>query len=200
VAFYLKKISTKNTDIELVKKYQDSGDKAAFEELFKRYCHLIYGTCLSYFSREEESRDAVLEIFELVYSRLKTHRVSHFKNWLYTITKNYCLYNLRKNKNKALANLKNIHILKNIFMEFEDVDTLIGSQSDIDFKLHAALNQLNDAQRQCITLFYFEKKSYGDIAKATGFEVKKVKSYIQNGKRNLKNILIHDEVFRDGEK
>ncbi|MFZ5516302.1 MAG: RNA polymerase sigma factor [Candidatus Zhuqueibacterota bacterium] len=190
---------TKKTDRELVQMFRDHGDIAAFEELFQRYCHLVYGACLKYFGNEEDSKDAVLEIFEKVMTKLKIQPVTNFSSWLYSITKNFCLYNLRKNKTKENIQQKKTEKFKNIFMEFEDFDTLNSGQSDIESKVHAALNQLTEAQRQCLLLFYFEKKSYRDIADTTGFEVGKVKSHIQNGRRNLKNILLQDREFRKDE-
>lgn len=195
--FYSKNLRTKKTDLELVQKYQDFGDVAAFEELFQRYCHLVYGACLKYFSNEEHSKDAVLEIFEKVMSKLDKQPVTNFNSWLYSITKNYCLDKLRKIKKQNEVAQENDKISKNIFMEFEDFDNLYSSDENWEEKLHAAINQLNEAQRRCIQLFYFKKKSYEDISKETGFDRKKVKSHIQNGKRNLKNLLIQKEVFRD---
>jgi len=47
-------------------------------------------------------------------------------------------------------------------------------------------DELSPEQRQCVTLFYLEKKSYQQISEETGFTMMQVKSYIQNGKRNLK--------------
>ena len=196
---YSKKFRTIKSDSELVQKYQDSHDAAAFEELFQRYCHLIYGTCLKYLANEEDSKDAVLEIFEKILTRLKIHHVSNFKSWLYTITKNYCLYKLRTNKEKEVTHLKKNGEFQKIFMEFDYFDTLISSKEIQEKKLHAAINQLNEAQSCCIRLFYFEGKSYEAISRETGYDIKKVKSNIQNGKRNLKNLLTQKEVFRDEE-
>ncbi|HKZ68006.1 MAG TPA: sigma factor-like helix-turn-helix DNA-binding protein, partial [Chitinophagaceae bacterium] len=52
-----------------------------------------------------------------------------------------------------------------------------------------ALKELNPEQQQCVTLFYLQKKSYQEISDATGFTMLQVKSYIQNGKRNLKLLI-----------
>lgn len=52
--------------------------------------------------------------------------------------------------------------------------------------LEVSLEQLNDEQRRCITLFYLEKESYQQISEQTGFSLAQIKSFIQNGKRNLK--------------
>ena len=60
-----------------------------------------------------------------------------------------------------------------------DKDRLLDAMS-------AAIEELNTEQKQCVTLFYLDKKSYTQIADSTGFSMMQVKSYIQNGKRNLK--------------
>ena len=52
-----------------------------------------------------------------------------------------------------------------------------------------SLEELNPEQKQCLILFYLEKKSYQEISENTGFSLMQVKSYIQNGKRNLKILL-----------
>ena len=53
-------------------------------------------------------------------------------------------------------------------------------------RLEKCIEELQDEQKQCVELFYIRKKPYQTIVESTGFEMKKVKSYIQNGKRNLK--------------
>ncbi len=53
-------------------------------------------------------------------------------------------------------------------------------------KMQKCVRDLNSEQRQCVTLFYLEKKSYSEIAETTGYSMMQVKSYIQNGKRKLK--------------
>ncbi len=52
-----------------------------------------------------------------------------------------------------------------------------------------SLRELNNEQKLCVTLFYLEKRSYQEIAEHTGYSMMQVKSYIQNGKRNLKILL-----------
>ena len=51
--------------------------------------------------------------------------------------------------------------------------------------LELALTHLKEEQRTCIELFFLQEKKYEEVAELTGFSAKQVKSYIQNGKRNL---------------
>jgi RNA polymerase sigma-70 factor (ECF subfamily) len=72
----------------------------------------------------------------------------------------------------------------------ENNNILYHRQQDTTFSvLNEALKTLNDAQKQCITLFYLQKKSYNEIAVLTGYTPMQIKSNIQNGKRNLKIIM-----------
>jgi RNA polymerase sigma factor (sigma-70 family) len=57
-------------------------------------------------------------------------------------------------------------------------------------KLQDAVTRLSEEQKQCIELFYFKQKSYKEVADLTGYSVNEVKSYLQNGKRNLKGALV----------
>ena len=75
-------------------------------------------------------------------------------------------------------------------MESDDFMHLNGEENDFyPADLTKALSKLSEHQLICIKLFFYEKRSYQEIAEETGYELKKVKSYIQNGKRNLKNFL-----------
>jgi RNA polymerase sigma-70 factor (ECF subfamily) len=65
---------------------------------------------------------------------------------------------------------------------------LLQHEQTYDY-LEEAIGELNEEQRTCVSLFYLQKKSYQQIAEITGYSQMQVKSYIQNGKRNLKIIL-----------
>ncbi len=189
----LKKISRKDrnlTDEKLVKEYRHSEDLNIFAILFDRYTHLIYGICLKYLKNEEDSKDAVMQLFEEIAEKLKNHEVQNFKNWLYTVTKNHCLMSLRAKK--SVMKIKEKIFLENRheFMEFEDKMHLNENNDSYELKLKNALVKLKEEHRICIRLMYYEKKSYLEITEITGYSLSQVKSYIQNGKRNLKNIII----------
>ena len=55
---------------------------------------------------------------------------------------------------------------------------------------------LNPEQKQTVELFYLQEKSYKEIVDQTGFSMNDVKSYIQNGKRNLKIMLSKTDEWR----
>jgi RNA polymerase sigma factor (sigma-70 family) len=172
------------TDAEYVLAYRRSGDLTLLGELYERYMELTYGVCYKYLRQEDEAKDAVMQIFEKLVEDLRIHEVTNFKSWLHSVARNFCLMQLRSQK---------VAVGDETFFETEahqngviaePTDTL-----DLDHQLSTlsdCMQTLTNEQRQSIELFYWQQKCYQEIAEITGFEQNKVKSYLQNGKRNLK--------------
>lgn len=181
----------KLSDVEIIASYQESGDAGHVGELYKRYTHLVLGLCLKYLKNEDKAKDAVMEIFEKLLGDLKVHEISNFKSWLYSVAKNHCLMHLRKeNRERAVfEDFKNNNM--DDFMEIgAGLHPSNKEEKEVQFKmLHEAIGSLKTEQRTCIELFYLKDKTYQEISEITGYELKKVKSYIQNGKRKLEIIL-----------
>ncbi len=169
-------------DEELVDLYRKSGDVAIVGELYNRYTAMTYGVCLKYLKDREESRDAVMQIFEKLIDTLKDHEISQFKGWLYVTARNFCLMQLRAGKNKKFEEISPF-----LMESGEDVHLQEGPEIESNLsKLEGCIERLPEEQKLCVRLFYLEKKCYKEITELTGFDLNKVKSYIQNGKRNLK--------------
>ncbi|GIV34305.1 MAG: DNA-directed RNA polymerase sigma-70 factor [Chitinophagales bacterium] len=180
-------------DAELIQKYRNSGDSAYIGDLFQRYTHLVFGVCLKYLKNKEDSRDAVMEVFEKILTELKRHEVENFRPWLYFVTRNHCLMKLRQEAS-ARNHAEGYRRFMADFMEFEDVAHLLNGKAgsgQIESFLQTSIDNLREEQRHCIMLFYFENKSYEEIALHTGYSMMQVKSFLQNGKRNLKIQLQH---------
>ncbi len=180
-------------DAELIQKYRNSGESAYIGELFQRYTHLVFGVCMKYLKNVQESKDAVMEIFEKILTELKRHEVENFKPWLYFVAKNHCLMKLRKESSLA-GHKEGYNKFFTDFMEFEDVAHLLNGKADeeqIGDFLRNGIQNLREEQRHCIMLFYFEDKSYEEIVNHTGYSMMQVKSFLQNGKRNLKIHIQH---------
>lgn len=174
------------SDSELIERYRYSYDNAYIGDLFQRYSHMLFGVCLKYLSNEERAKDMVMEVFEKVLKDLKRHEVENFRTWVYSVAKNQCLMELRKEKRIDVHHEEFVHFSKEI-MESNIPQHLNGeSEEETDRKLNLAIQSLNEQQQQCIRLFYFEKQSYEEIEKQTGYTYNEVKSFLQNGKRNLK--------------
>lgn len=174
------------SDNELIAKYKNEGENTVVGELFKRYSHLVYGVCLKYLKNEDESKDAVLEIFEQLLVDLLKHDVANFKSWLHSVARNHCLMFLRKEQTK----LKKANEYEYAFNEENSYETPFHvhekeTQEVQLTDLEKALTELKEEQRICIELFFLKEKCYEEVAELTGYSIKQVKSYIQNGKRNL---------------
>jgi len=176
----------KLSDSDLIDRYRFSHDNVYIGELFQRYSHMLFGVCLKYTRDEEKAKDTVMDVFEKVLVDLKRHQVDNFRTWVYSVAKNQCLMDLRKGKRVDAKHVEFMH-LNNETVEFDIPKHLNGeSDAETDRKLDAAIDTLKDGQRECIRLYYFEKKSYEEIETQTGYTYKEVKSFMQNGKRNLK--------------
>lgn len=171
-------------DLELVLKYQRTGDTECIGELFERYTEMVYLICQKYLKDDEESKDATMQIFENLLIILKKHEVSNFKSWLHVTSKNHCLMQLRAKKLKEKA------FIDSGASAMETAFSLhLNEDEQLELRVQAlekGIAELPQEQRVCIELFYLKHKSYKEIAHLTGCELNKVKSYIQNGKRNLK--------------
>jgi len=178
-------------DEEIIEKFKNDPDNKLLNELFTRYIHLTYNLCFKYLKNDEACKDAVIEIYEQLINDIKKYEIKHFKNWLYVKTKNYCL-NKKNQKNNSKIELLFFEQIDNIFVEFpffinhstEEINIIDNNQ------METVINKLNAKQKKCIQLFYFENKSYNEISAITGYDIKKVKSHLQNGKRNLKNLIL----------
>lgn len=174
------------SDSELLASYKKSGDKIFVGILYKRYSHLVFGLCMKYLKDEDEAQDAVLNIFTKLFDDLLKHNIEYFKSWLYTFTKNHCLMNLRSAQTKLKRNLEYSADVKTFMETGEEMHQNANKREQEYVALEKALAELNEEQRACVELFYMKDKSYNEIAELTGYPVNSVKSYIQNGKRNLK--------------
>ncbi len=187
LAFFVHKKRQNLSDDQLIAKYVATQDIKVLSELYSRYMQLVYGLCLKYFKQQLDAEDAVMEIFEKIQHELLKHEVKNFKSWLYQVSRNFCLMQLRSKKN---------------IRQWEEIDEQVmenhdllhqNNEEDREHEIQLMLQQLNllpEHQKICLQLFYLEKKCYKEIVDQTGFDLKKVKSYIQNGKRKLKQNLI----------
>ncbi len=188
--FKLLQKSRKNeyTDQELIEEYKRTGNTAFVGELFVRYTPLLATIAHSYFGRSALGEDAIMEIFEILVKDLKKHEVKNFKSWLFSVARNHYLKIKRKEGVMDLFD-KDVGKTTDLFVENGDELSLKLESEELLTRMEGSLSQLKEEQRVCVELFYLKSKSYKEVAEETGYDLKKVKSHIQNGKRNLKIIL-----------
>ena len=174
-------------DEELLGLFLQNGNTAFLGELYQRYIHLVFGLCLKYLKDTHQAKDAVLNIYEKIQNDIYRHEIKNFKNWLYVVSKNYCLMELRKAKPGKVISLSDKEQAASL-MEFEpEMHPIDREQSEeITKALEDCIEKLKAEQQKSIRLFYYSNKCYREIAEILETEEKKVKSFIQNAKRNLK--------------
>lgn len=178
----------KYSDEELVVRIQQQNDIYCVGILYERYGHLVFGLALNYLKNRNDAEDLTSHVFEQLFNKLQKHAVQHFKSWLYMVSKNECLMTLRKHKPQ------------------ENIDTNYSSEGESDNNyeekeiqlelLEEKIGLLKEEQQQCVRLFYLKEKSYQQVSEELNLPLNKVKSAIQNGKRNLKLLLEQHNEFK----
>jgi RNA polymerase sigma factor (sigma-70 family) len=169
-------------DAELIRRYKTSADLEVLGQLYNKYMHLVFGVCINYLKDEEASKDAVMQIFEELIQKLKIHEVQNFKSWLHVLTRNHCLMAIRKNSKNETVSLEDTFVENTDFVHLDMDDTKESKLSIME----QCMEKLPQEQKVTVDLFYLQEKCYKEVADITGYDMLKVKSYIQNGKRNLK--------------
>ena len=174
-------ISPGTDDSVLIERFKSSGDINHLAEVYQRYMDLAYAVSLKYLKDAEASKDAVMEVFEELVVKLKRHEVSNFKSWLYTVVKNHCLMKLRSasRSKSVILDENNMQLAEDLHQEGDEKEWQLQQMSE-------CIGKLATEQKLTIELFYLQQKCYKEITELTGLEWNKVRSLIQNGRRNLK--------------
>lgn len=177
---------TNLTDEALMQQVFKSNNQDALGQLYARYIPLVYGLCLKYLHHQEEAEDAVMHIYEEISGKIRNYEIANFKTWLYSVAKNHCLMAIRKSGSTFFEEIAEHHVESDSFMHliYED------ENQEKDKALTYCMSTLPEEQHACIHRFFFEDCSYADIVSLTGYALNQVKSYIQNGKRNLKACMV----------
>lgn len=167
------------SDEELISLFQKEEDSLCIGILYERYSHLVMGVALKYLKNTSDAEEINSKIFEELNFKLKKHTIEYFKPWLYRVTMNEAFQLLRK-KGKEISTEE----FPQGIIDISDNDLHLKEQK-IEL-LESALENLKLEQKECIELFFLQEKSYQKISEELNIPMMKVKSYIQNGKRNLK--------------
>lgn len=174
------------TDEELLGNYIATSNQEVLGKLYARYIPLVYGLSLKYLQHQQDAEDAVMQIYEELIDKCLKHEITNFKSWLYSVAKNHCLQIIRKSKPKFFEEISNQVVETEPFLHL--IEDSVDKEKEQ--ALSRCLAGLPKDQLKCITSFFFDNCSYADIVLMTGYTLNKVKSYIQNGKRNLKTCMI----------
>jgi len=169
-------------DDALLRRYRDTGDLAVLGELYEAHAEMVYYVCMRYLKDSESSKDAVMQIFEELIHKVNKQEIQRFGSWLYVLSRNHCLMQLRAGKNRHQVSID----------EFVEFPLAVHPDDEADEKeqqltaLERCMERLPEKQKRSVDLFFLNEKCYKEITELTGYSLKEVKSYIQNGKRNLK--------------
>jgi RNA polymerase sigma factor (sigma-70 family) len=173
-------------DLELVRQYQQTGEVDLVGQLFERHTEMVYLVCYKYLKDEAAAKDAAMQVFENLVESLKKHQITNFKSWLHVTAKNHCLMQLRSAQSRLFRAEADIYALADM-QNGQPLHPGAGEELEADLALlEKGLAALPPEQRSCVELFYLQQQSYKEIAAGTGLELNKVRSHIQNGRRNLK--------------
>lgn len=175
------------SDAEYVAAYRATGDLAILGELYEPHMDLVYAVCFNYLRDEDEAKDAVMALFEQLVTDLRRHDVQQFKPWLHTVARNYCLMQLRNRRVQVPINANDDERpdAELLALSLANDGNEFGREEDLS-RMETCLQTLPPEQRTCLMLFYLDRKSYTEVADLTGYDLKQVKSYLQNGRRMLK--------------
>ena len=168
----------------MLQRYRDSGDLTALGTLYDRYLELVYGLCLKYLKESARAQDAAMGIFEVLVEKVQKQQIEQFRPWLYVVARNFCLMQLRKEKKNLTISLTDGHV-QIADVSHPEFELPTGRPDDVE-ALNHCLQQLSNEQRECVQLFYYQNKSYREIAELQKLPLGQVRSHLQNGRRNLR--------------
>lgn len=175
------------TNEELFRLYVDKGDISHFGELYHRFIPKVYGVCLKYLGNQEEAKDAVMDIYSTLGAKVRQYEIQNFNSWLYMVVKNHCMQVLKKGNRLKFVNFDDAGVENSPIFTHTDKPASDLEEEALSF----CMNTLSEEQKKSVELFYIDSCSYADIVDLTGYALSKVKSYIQNGKRNLKTCILN---------
>ena len=176
------------SDEDLLQEFTATGDLEVLGRLYSGYMPLVYGVCLKYLKDREESKDAVMQVFEKLIAEIPKQKIGNFRNWLHIVTKNYCLMQLRSQKTQD-ERMSEWMADSAIFMEnsfyLHPIDEEV---QQFDIALADCIERLKGEQKQCIRQFYYDNRCYNEIAINLNLEEKKSEKSLTECKKKSETL------------
>jgi RNA polymerase sigma factor (sigma-70 family) len=172
------------SDEELVKLFVLTQNNSFFEELYGRYADKVYRKCLTLVKDTARAEDFTHDIFLKLIVKLGSFKEeARFSTWLYSITYNYCMDQLRVNKKRGETSLED-----EVDVIDEDVDvSVLFEEKDADAKrLHRAIDNLNTEERSILMMKYLDDLSIRDIASVFRITESAVKMRLLRSRESLR--------------
>lgn len=172
--------------IEAVRK----GNVSAFSYLVERYQNMVYSLALKLLKNTEDAEEMAQDTFIKAFQKLDMYEgKSKFSTWLYSITYNACISELRKRRIQ-FSSLEE--------QRFSDQDEMKmnsylseNKKEDQEKYLTVALSKLPEDDQVLVTLYYYENQSMDDISIITGLTVSNIKVKIHRARKKMYELL-HD--------
>lgn len=181
-------------DFELLAKFK-KGDRQAFELLVRKYKTTVFNTIYSIMGNAQEADDTAQEVFLKVYTKADSFKgESSFSTWLYRITVNRCVDELRRRKNKIISyetefNQEEKLKLKDVLASRENDITEKLRQKELQDIIQKAMNSLPEKYRIILTLKETKGLSYKEISQIMKISLAKVKIWLFRARQKLKGKL-----------
>ncbi|HEX3030181.1 MAG TPA: sigma-70 family RNA polymerase sigma factor [Clostridia bacterium] len=178
----------------LLKKAKD-GDVEAFESLVERYQKKVYNIALRITGNSEDAAEIAQEALIRVFRSLKNFKEeSSFSTWIFRITTNLCLDEIRKRKNKQVVYINDEIKLDDGEVKIQIEDKSPGPEekaqtNEVRRIVNDAIQSLSEEHRTIIVLRDIEGFSYEEIARIVKCPEGTVKSRINRARQSLKDIL-----------
>jgi len=182
----------------IVAAYQLSGERKDLEVLLGRIYPLIYGACLNNCKHQEDAKDITVTVCINLAEKLQGTNIDNFNSWLFSVCNNACadFYREKTKENKEAAEFiiwqksQDNYIENEVIAAIDQEEDTSSTSTNIEEKeLQRLVALLPNDQRQCIQLFYFKRMSYQQICNKSNYDMKHVKTALQNGRRKLKKMM-----------
>lgn len=186
------------TDEELVEKVK-KGDADVYEKIIQKYQSKVFGLIYNMTKNQNEIEDLAQEVFIKIYKNLgKFKGDSSLYTWIYKITVNLCLDEMKKRKNVIYLDEKievdDGEVNRELPSEDKSQEELY-EEKELQEKLHNCINKLPEKQRVMIVLRDIKGFSYEEISKITDVKLGTVKSQINRARLKLKELLDEEGTF-----
>ena len=179
--------------IEAVRK----GDVSAFSMLVERYQNMVYSLALKLLKNAEDAEEMAQDTFVKAFQKLDTYEgKSKFSTWLYSITYNACISELRKRRIQ-FSSLEDQRFSDQDEMKMYDYFSETKKE-DQERYLNLALGKLPEDDQVLVTLYYYESQSMDEISIITGLGVSNIKVKIHRARKRMYAILhemLHEEIY-----
>lgn len=179
------------TDEELVQLYLSTQRNSYFEALYTRYCDKVFRKCLSFTKNKERAEDFTHDIFIRVVTKLAGFREqAKFSTWLYSVTYNYCMDQLRSPRQKEVYSDDPYQT----FAEYTDGEDAEIAEMQAQ-RLNQALDYLSPDERGLLMMKYQDEISIREIAEGQKLTESAVKMRLMRAKEKLRRRYVETLIF-----